>query len=160
MSDTSVVVVPFVEKEESLPGDSTYEISVNEVRGLLCGKRVMILPRCSTAGAVFIEAESAVFNMKESGGKKVSGAPFLTLELTEVETRALLHAVEVGLTASRKGDLHKSLPVLGAKTYPGGLTEVSAVRRVTKKMRAMFADGFWYRVTAEEAGALPKEGGE
>jgi hypothetical protein len=155
---SSIEVVPYTNKEDLLPGDSSYEISVNEVRGLLCGERVMVLPRNAFNGAIFIKAESAVFDMKESGGKRVSGAPFLTLELTEVETRALLHAVEVGLTASRKGDLHKSLPVLGAKIYPGGSTEVSAVRRVTKKMRAMFADGFWYKVTAEEAGAIPKDG--
>lgn len=155
---SSMEVVPFTDKEDLLPGDSSYEISVNEVRGLLCGERVMVLPRNAFNGAIFIKAESAVFDMKESGGKKVSGAPFLTLELTEVETRALLHAVEVGLTASRKGDLHKSLPVLGAKFYPRGATEVSAVRRIVKKMRAMFADGFWYKVTAEEAGAIPKDG--
>lgn len=157
---SSVEVVPYVDKEELLPGDSSYEISADEVRALLCGERVMVLPRNTFNGAIFIKAESAVFDMKESGGKKVSGTPFLTLELTEVETRALLHAVEVGLTVSRKGDLHKTLPPLGSTIYPGGATEVSAVRRVTKKMRAMFAHGFWYKVTAEEAGALPKEGGE
>lgn len=157
---SSVRVVPCVDKEELLPGDSSYEVSVDEVRALLCGERVMVLPRCQTAGAVFIKAKSDVFDMKELGGKKVSGTPFLTLELTEVETRALLHAVEVGLTVSWKGDLHKTLPPLGSTIYPGGATEVSAVRRVAKKMRAMFAHGFWYKVTAEEAGVSLKGGGE
>lgn len=157
---SSVRVVPREDKEDLLPGDSCYGISADEILKLIGGERVMVLPRCSTAGAVFIKTESAVFDMKESGGKKVSGTPFLTLELTEVETRALLHAVEVGLKVSRKGDLHKTLPPLGCTFYPGGATEVSAVRRVAKKMRAMFAHGFWYKVTAEEAGVSLKGGGE
>ncbi len=77
---------------------------------------------------------------------------FVTLELTEVEARALLHVVDVGLVASGhgRGLPLQNPPVLGVWAYPGGDVEVAAVRRVAKQIRPLFAHGIWFKVLASE----------
>lgn len=86
--------------------------------------------------------------------------PFLTLNLTETEARALLHAAEVGLTASGKGDdLHgkRSFVRLGSTFLPhGGGAETSAAVRESYTYEALGeSDEYkeWVRQTCEgEAG--------
>lgn len=80
----------------------------------------------------------------------MASKPFLTLNLTETEARALLHAAEIGLTCSRKGDgLHdkETFIRLGSEFWPrGGGAETSAAVRAVKRLREPFASGCWYKV--------------
>lgn len=70
--------------------------------------------------------------------------PFLVLELSEVETRALLHCVEVALVVSGRKGAHKSVPRLGETMYPGGENETAATGRVAGRLRKNFRNGMWY----------------
>lgn len=82
---------------------------------------------------------------------------FLSIDLTEVEARALLHCVQIALTVSGKGEL-RSVPRLGGNMYPGSDVEVAATNRVAKRLRPSFKNGVWYgRLQTEADRRRPSE---
>lgn len=75
--------------------------------------------------------------------------PFLVLELSEAEARALLHAAELALVVSGKGDRVESVR-LGMRHFPHTAGEVSSVGRVVNRLRPSFRNGCWYGHLAGE----------
>ncbi len=80
--------------------------------------------------------------------------PFVVLELTETEARALLHCVELALVVSGKGKERRGDSVrLGARMWPHTDGEVAAVHRVAKKTSPLFKGGCWFARLASEVDA-------